>query len=59
MSKYKDVMKKWKAWRFDEPMTENTTTFTKDEMKKMHKDGKVVKTYPDGKEHTYVYNENT
>jgi len=38
-------------------VTEHTVTFTKDEMEKLHSDGKVVKADPDGKDHTYVYNE--
>ena len=38
-------------------VTEDTVTFTKDEMEKLHSDGQVVKADPDGKDHTYVYNE--
>ena len=38
-------------------VTEHTVTFTKDEMEKLHSDGQVVKADPDGKDHTYVYNE--
>tara|TARA_R110000772_G_C12960866_1_gene403392 strand:+ start:103 stop:477 length:375 start_codon:yes stop_codon:yes gene_type:complete len=57
MKNYSEVMEKWKAWRFDEPITEHTVTFTKDEMEKLHKGGKVIKADPDGKDHTYVYNE--
>ena len=53
----KEILEKWKAWRFDEPITEHTVTFTKDDMEKLHKDGKVIKADPDGKDHTYVYNE--
>jgi hypothetical protein len=40
-----------------ESVTEHTVTFTKDDMEKLHKDGKVIKADPDGKDHTYVYNE--
>ncbi len=57
MANYMKIMEQWKSWRFDEPINEHTVTFTKDEMEKLHKDGKVVKADPDGKEHTYVYNE--
>jgi hypothetical protein len=57
MANYKKVMEKWNAWRFDEPINEHTVTFTKDDMEKLHKDGKVIKADPDGKDHTYVYNE--
>jgi len=46
----KDVAKKHQV-------TEHTVTFTKDEMEKLHSDGQVVKADPDGKDHTYVYNE--
>jgi DNA-binding transcriptional regulator YhcF (GntR family) len=46
----KDVAKKHKV-------EEHTVTFTKDEMEKLHSDGKIVKADPDGKDHTYVYNE--
>ena len=35
----------------------HTISFTKDEMEKLHSDGQVVKADPDGKDHTYVYNE--
>jgi len=38
-------------------MNEHTITFSKDEMTKLHADGQIVKTDPDGKEHTYVYKE--
>tara|TARA_B110001454_G_scaffold61683_1_gene60111 strand:+ start:830 stop:1204 length:375 start_codon:yes stop_codon:yes gene_type:complete len=57
MANYMKIMEQWKSWRFDEPIIEHTVTFTKDEMEKLHKDGKVVKADPDGKDHTYVYNE--
>ena len=40
-----------------EVVTEHTVTFTKDEMEKLHSGGKVVKADPDGKDHTYAYNE--
>jgi len=36
---------------------EHTVTFTKDDMSKLHNDGKLVKADDDGKEHTYIYNE--
>jgi hypothetical protein len=51
VSKAKQVDKKL------ENVKEHTVSFTKDEMEKMHNDGKVVKADPDGKEHTYVYKE--
>ena len=57
MANYMKMMEQWKSWRFDEPITENTVTFTKDEMEKMHSDGQVEKADDDGKMHTYVYNE--
>ena len=57
MANYMKMMEQWKSWRFDEPITENTVTFTKDEMEKMHSAGQVEKADDDGKMHTYVYNE--
>ncbi len=45
-----------KAKQVDKKL-EHTIAFTKDEMEKMHKDGKLVKADPDGKNHTYTYNE--
>ena len=57
MANYMKIMEQWKSWRFDEPINEHTVTFTKDEMEKLHSTGQVVKADPDGKEHTYVYNE--
>ena len=38
---------------------EHTVTFTKDEMEKLHNDGRLEKTDDDGKMHTYIYNENS
>jgi uncharacterized membrane protein (UPF0127 family) len=38
-------------------MNEHTITFTKDDMAKLHKDGKLVKADEDGKEHNYVFDE--
>ena len=38
-------------------LSEHTVTFTKDDMAKLHKDGKLVKADDDGKEHTYIYKE--
>ena len=35
------MMEQWKSWRFDEPITEHTVTFTKDEMEKLHSNGKL------------------
>ena len=40
-----------------EKLDEHTVVFSKDEMAKLNKDGKIVKADPDGKEHTYVYKE--
>jgi hypothetical protein len=40
-----------------ESVTEHTVTFTKDDMEKLHSSGEVIKSDPDGKEHTYVYKE--
>lgn len=36
---------------------EHVVTFTKDEMSKLHKDGKITKKDEEGKDHDYVYNE--
>ena len=36
---------------------EHTVVFSKDEMEKLHREGKLVKTDSDGKEHTYIYSE--
>ena len=41
----------------NESVNEHTVTFTKDDMKKLHSSGEVIKADPDGKEHTYVYKE--
>jgi|TARA_B110000908_G_C10128025_1_gene390827 hypothetical protein len=38
-------------------ITEHTVNFTKEDMDLLHKDGKVVKSDPDGKDHTYTYTE--
>ena len=57
MANYMKMMEQWKSWRFDEPINEHTVTFTKDEMEKLHSAGQVVKADPDGKDHTYAYNE--
>ena len=54
----KDVAEKHKVE--DEIITEeHTVTFTKDEMEKLHNDGRLEKTDDDGKMHTYIYNENS
>jgi len=36
---------------------EHTVVFSKEEMEKLHREGKLVKTDSDGKEHTYIYSE--
>jgi hypothetical protein len=36
---------------------EHTVVFSKNEMEKLHREGKLVKTDSDGKEHTYIYSE--
>jgi len=36
-------------------LTEHTITFTKEDMSKLHKNGKLVKADKDGKDHTYIY----
>ena len=36
---------------------EHVVTFTKDEMSKLHKDGKLTKKDDEGKDHDYIYNE--
>ena len=38
-------------------MEEHSVKFTKDEMSKLHKDGKIEKADDDGKMHTYIYSE--
>ena len=38
-------------------ITEHTVHFSQEDMDALHKDGKVVKADPDGKEHTYTYSE--
>ena len=54
----KDVAEKHKVE--EEIITEeHTVTFTKDEMEKLHNDGRLEKTDDDGKMHTYIYNENS
>ena len=54
----KDVVEKHKVE--EEIITEeHTVTFTKDEMEKLHNDGRLEKTDDDGKMHTYIYNENS
>ena len=40
-------------------LTEHTVNFTKGDMDLLHKNGKVVKADPEGKEHTYTYTEPT
>ena len=41
----------------DAAVNEHTVTFTADDMKTLHGDGEVTKTDPDGKDHTYMYQE--
>ena len=54
----KDVAEKHKVE--EEIITEeHTVTFTKDEMEKLHNDGRLEKTDDDGKMHTYIYNDNS
>jgi len=36
---------------------EHTVVFSKEEMEQLHREGKLVKTDSDGKEHTYIYSE--
>lgn len=48
--------KKWIA-NNTTPINEHTVTFTSDEMKMLHNTGELVKTDPEGKEHTYMYSE--
>ena len=38
-------------------VNEHIINFSKDEMAKLHKDGKITKKDPDGKAHTYLYKE--
>ena len=50
-----DVVKKHNVK--EETIDENAVVFSKDEMEKLHREGKLVKTDSDGKEHTYIYSE--
>jgi|TARA_R110000824_G_C14879710_1_gene643230 hypothetical protein len=65
MTNYKKMSNEWYEWRYgdkeptEESINEHTVTFSKEDMEKLHKDGKVVKADPDGKDHTYVYNDST
>ena len=52
----KDVAKKRNV-KEENVIEEHTVVFSKDEMEKLHREGKLVKTDPDGKEHTYIYSE--
>ena len=61
MSTYRKMMEQWKDWRIsDKTLKESkefvnegyTIIFSKEEMGKLHKDGKIEK---DG--HTYIYSE--
>ena len=36
-------------------LAEHTVNFTKDDMTKLHKNGELVKSDDEGKEHTYIY----
>jgi len=36
---------------------EHTVVFSKEEMEQLHRDGKLVKTDSEGKDHTYIYSE--
>jgi len=55
----------WKDWRISdktlkeskESMNEHTVVFSKDDMEKLHRDGKLIKADSDGKDHTYIYSE--
>ena len=52
----KDVVRKHNVK--EETITEeHTVVFSKEEMEQLHRDGKLVKTDPEGKEHTYIYSE--
>ena len=58
-------MDTWKDWRLSdktlkeskESINENTVVFSKDDMEKLHRDGKLIKSDSDGNEHTYIYSE--
>tara|TARA_Y100000996_G_scaffold212228_1_gene166687 strand:- start:201 stop:431 length:231 start_codon:yes stop_codon:yes gene_type:complete len=41
----------------EESMNEHTVVFSKDDMEKLHRDGKLIKADSDGKDHTYIYSE--
>ena len=65
MASDRKMWEQWKDWRLTEVLkkvekediNEHTVVFSKDEMEKLHREGKLVKTDPDGKEHTYIYSE--
>ena len=60
MANYIDMMRRWRDWRLDEAIekeskesiNENTVVFSKDDMEKLHRDGKLIKD-----DSTYIYSE--
>ena len=65
MANYRKMMDTWKDWRISdktlkeskESINENTVVFSKDDMEKLHRDGKLVKADNHGKDHRYIYSE--